>query len=424
MPPGRSTSDDGRDGGAHGVRAGFEDPDVAAGHRRGRRAGSGRRGRGRRSSTTRSTASFPTRPSRSNRSSTRSAATTYAPAVPSISRASAGRSLPSSRRRNSARRAKATRVPRVGTAPRRLARHHRRREVPLRRRARRWRPLDRHPTRQGSPASVSSAAPPNSPRPPMGGGRGAGTEGPIAPRSDFRTLAAWFPSVRTGPDGTASLGTVAFGDSLTRWRITSRTVDADDPRRHRDDDRPNVEERAHARDAPALPARRRPRRGAVDDPQPALGRRRGIVGRVGLRGCARRSARRERPAARRRAPHRDAFASRRARRGRERLGRVARGHLLRRRAAGAPGPPAGHHAGDRVVGPFGRRTDHARAPLAASFGRSCQRTPRDPRRALGGPGRRSGPPVPARLPLWLHGADDESPGPGRGREARPGTPSA
>jgi len=51
-------------------------------------------------------------------------------------------------------------------------------------------------------------------------------EGPLEARADFRTAVLWSPSVRTGPDGKASLGEVAFGDALTRWRITSRAIDA------------------------------------------------------------------------------------------------------------------------------------------------------------------------------------------------------
>ena len=51
-------------------------------------------------------------------------------------------------------------------------------------------------------------------------------EGPVEPRADFRTAVAWLPSIRTGADGTAALGPIAFGDALTRWRITSRAIDA------------------------------------------------------------------------------------------------------------------------------------------------------------------------------------------------------
>lgn len=53
-----------------------------------------------------------------------------------------------------------------------------------------------------------------------------GGEGPVEPRADFRSAVAWLPSVRTGADGTATLGTISFADSLTRWRITARALDA------------------------------------------------------------------------------------------------------------------------------------------------------------------------------------------------------
>src|SRR5439155_3628967 len=54
----------------------------------------------------------------------------------------------------------------------------------------------------------------------------SGGEGPLAARADFRSAIWWSPTVRVGADGTADLGLVKFAESLTRWRITARAVDA------------------------------------------------------------------------------------------------------------------------------------------------------------------------------------------------------
>ncbi len=56
-------------------------------------------------------------------------------------------------------------------------------------------------------------------------GEGGG-EGPLVARADFRSAVWWSPSVRVGEDGTAALGPVKFAESLTRWRVTARAVDA------------------------------------------------------------------------------------------------------------------------------------------------------------------------------------------------------
>jgi len=53
-----------------------------------------------------------------------------------------------------------------------------------------------------------------------------GAEGPLAAREDFRTAVWWSPALRTGADGTVVVGPVKFAESLTRWRITARAVDA------------------------------------------------------------------------------------------------------------------------------------------------------------------------------------------------------
>lgn len=53
-----------------------------------------------------------------------------------------------------------------------------------------------------------------------------GGEGPLAARADFRSAVWWSPAVRVGEDGTAAFGPVKFAESLTRWRITARAVDA------------------------------------------------------------------------------------------------------------------------------------------------------------------------------------------------------
>lgn len=52
---------------------------------------------------------------------------------------------------------------------------------------------------------------------------GAGVEGSVRVRSDFRTTAFWQPDVRTAADGTARVR-VRFPDSLTTWRATARAV--------------------------------------------------------------------------------------------------------------------------------------------------------------------------------------------------------
>jgi uncharacterized protein YfaS (alpha-2-macroglobulin family) len=59
----------------------------------------------------------------------------------------------------------------------------------------------------------------------MAGGRGGGGGGISQgnPRSAFPDTAAWFPSIRTGEDGQASV-TLAMPDSLTGWRLTARAV--------------------------------------------------------------------------------------------------------------------------------------------------------------------------------------------------------
>ncbi len=56
-------------------------------------------------------------------------------------------------------------------------------------------------------------------------GKGGG-EGPLTARADFRTSIFWAPTVRVGEDGTAVVPPVKFAESLTRWRITARSVDA------------------------------------------------------------------------------------------------------------------------------------------------------------------------------------------------------
>src|SRR5204863_4615064 len=53
-----------------------------------------------------------------------------------------------------------------------------------------------------------------------------GGEGPLMARADFRSSIWWSPTVRVGADGSADIGPVKFAESLTRWRITARAVDA------------------------------------------------------------------------------------------------------------------------------------------------------------------------------------------------------
>lgn len=69
----------------------------------------------------------------------------------------------------------------------------------------------------------------DAPAPSLGAGppkTGAGVEGPLATRTDFRSAVHWSPTLRTGEDGVASVGPVTFAESVTRWRISAHAVDA------------------------------------------------------------------------------------------------------------------------------------------------------------------------------------------------------
>lgn len=46
-------------------------------------------------------------------------------------------------------------------------------------------------------------------------------------REDFRTAIYWSPALRTGPDGRVRAKGIRYADSLTRWLLSARAVDAD-----------------------------------------------------------------------------------------------------------------------------------------------------------------------------------------------------
>ncbi|MHC5010321.1 MAG: MG2 domain-containing protein, partial [Planctomycetota bacterium] len=58
----------------------------------------------------------------------------------------------------------------------------------------------------------------------VGKAQGGGTE--AAERQDFRSAVYWAPALRTGEDGRVRIEDVTYGDSLTRWRLTARAIDA------------------------------------------------------------------------------------------------------------------------------------------------------------------------------------------------------
>jgi uncharacterized protein YfaS (alpha-2-macroglobulin family) len=75
-------------------------------------------------------------------------------------------------------------------------------------------------------ANIVTQLPPNGQGQGSGGGKGSGYSGVIEVRQDFPDTAFWQASVRTGPDGKATVR-VTLPDNLTTWRMDARAVTAD-----------------------------------------------------------------------------------------------------------------------------------------------------------------------------------------------------
>ncbi len=244
----------------------------------------------------------------------------------------------------------------------------------------------------------------------------SGREPAMRVREDFRTAIFWEPSLRTDEAGRARVEGLRYGESLTRWRITAKSVDADT---RVGTGRAFVRTRRNVSARLTLPRfLRAGRPHGVPRPLPKPHRR--VRGRPLLRsGSGVAGGGRADHARGGSAPSRGDRLRIRGRRYLPLRSQDPLGRRQRRRTTHAARAPAGDPEGRR---PRALREPGGRQPVA-SRARACgaghDHVPHPPR---AGVRKRHGgrAPLPPRLPVRLHGADDEplraAPGGDRGLE--------